>query len=75
MGQGQNEGMKKTLLFALALIAVGCAEPIPDLGEVRVRADLVDPTAQYELGHMYADGEGVPQDDVLACMWWNLAAV
>ena len=28
-GAGQNEGMNKTLLFALALIAVGCADPIP----------------------------------------------
>jgi TPR repeat protein len=26
------------------------------------------------LGRMYADGEGVPQDDVLAYMWHNLAA-
>jgi antitoxin component YwqK of YwqJK toxin-antitoxin module len=25
----QNEGMKRTLLFALTLIAVGCADPIP----------------------------------------------
>ena len=23
---------------------------------------------------MYADGEGVPEDDVLAYMWYNLAA-
>ena len=23
---------------------------------------------------MYANGEGVPEDDVLAYMWWNLAA-
>ena len=26
IGAGQNEGMKRTLLFALALIAVGCAD-------------------------------------------------
>ena len=25
-GVGQNEGMKRTLLFVLALIAVGCAD-------------------------------------------------
>jgi len=29
VGQGQNEGMKKTLLFVLGLIASGCADPIP----------------------------------------------
>jgi TPR repeat protein len=29
--------------------------------------------AQYDLGRMYADGQGVPQDYVLAHMWLNLA--
>ena len=29
--------------------------------------------AQHNLGLMYANGEGVPQDDVLAYAWWNLA--
>ena len=31
------------------------------------------PAAQYNLGLMYADGLGVPQDHVLAHMWINLA--
>ena len=30
--------------------------------------------AQYALGVMYDNGEGVPEDKVLAYMWWNLAA-
>ena len=29
--------------------------------------------AQYNLGHMYRMGFGVPQDYVLAHMWYNLA--
>jgi uncharacterized protein len=29
--------------------------------------------AQYNLGKMYNQGLGVPQDDVLALMWWNIA--
>ena len=29
VGQGQNKSIKRTLLFVLALIAAGCAEPIP----------------------------------------------
>jgi uncharacterized protein len=29
--------------------------------------------AQSNLGLMYANGEGVPEDDVYAHMWWNLA--
>ena len=31
--------------------------------------------AQYNLGVIYADGEGVPEDDVRAYAWYNLAAV
>ena len=30
--------------------------------------------AQYNLGVMYDTGEGVPENNVLAYMWWNLAA-
>ena len=30
--------------------------------------------AQYNLGIMYDTGDGVPEDDVLAYMWANLAA-
>ena len=32
------------------------------------------PKAQYNLGVMYANGEGVPKDDVQAYLWFNLAA-
>ena len=30
--------------------------------------------AQYNLGVMYANGDGVIQDNVYAHMWWNIAA-
>ena len=33
-----------------------------------------DADAQYMLGVMYADGEGVPQDDAEAVRWWRQAA-
>ena len=40
-----------------------------------VELDPVSPhRAQVSLGFMYRDGEDVPQDDVLAHMWFNLAA-
>jgi len=32
------------------------------------------PKPQHDLGVMYAKGQGVPQDYVLAHMWFNLAA-
>ena len=31
-------------------------------------------SAQSNLRIMYANGQGVPQDDVQAHMWWNLSA-
>ena len=33
-----------------------------------------DAAAQYNLGVMYGQGQGVPQDYVTAHMWFNLAA-
>ena len=40
----------------------------------RKAADQGYAFAQNSLGDMYADGHGVPQDYVLARMWFNLAA-
>jgi TPR repeat protein len=33
------------------------------------------PDAQYDVGLMYATGHGGPQDNVLAHMWFNIAAL
>jgi TPR repeat protein len=33
-----------------------------------------NPGAQYDLGRIYDEGNGVPQDYVSAHMWWNLAS-
>ena len=44
--------------------ALALAQRAADQGEVR---------AQYNLGIMYATGQGVPQDYVQAHMWFNLA--
>ena len=68
--------MKRTLLFvlALAVISVAVDAQRPDLEEVRALAEQEDVITQYNLGVMYANGEGVPEDDVLAYMWFNVAA-
>ena len=44
------------------------------LREWRALAKQGDAKAQYNLGLMYGNGEGVPQDYVQAHMWYNLAA-
>jgi TPR repeat protein len=39
-----------------------------------VRAEAGDAEAQFDLGGMYRNGNGVPQDHVQAHTWYNLAA-
>jgi len=77
--------MKRILLFALALIASGCADagrsafceglaegsPLED---VRSCAEQGYANAQGRLGVMYFRGDGVPEDDAEAVRWYRLAA-
>jgi TPR repeat protein len=76
------------LAFALTLSAAPvAADPFEDAsaafnrGDYETAARLFHPlaeqgdaAAQYNLGVMYGKGQGVPRDDVLAYMWFNLAA-
>ena len=45
-----------------------------EIDALRTRAEQGDAKTQVSLGFMYRDGEDVPQDDVLAHMWYNLSA-
>ena len=60
---------------ALALIAAdkrGDYETVLKL--LRPLAEQGDDESQYNLGVMYEDGRGVPQDYTEAVKWWRLAA-
>ena len=59
-------------MLALTLIAPWALGQ--DLTETRRLAEQGDADAQYNLGVMYANGEGVPQDDAEAVRWYRLAA-
>jgi TPR repeat protein len=74
-------------VFASALFGAAMAGPLEDAraaidrGDfpaaariVRPLAEHGDPDAQKSLGTMYELGLGVPQDYVLAHMWFNLVA-
>ena len=39
----------------------------------RLAAEQGDAEAQGNLGVMYGNGTGVPKDNLLAYMWWNIA--
>ena len=45
-----------------------------NLDAVRQAAEQGDATAQFNLGNMYANGEGVPKDAAESVKWFRLAA-
>ena len=57
-----------TLAAILAALASGAQAQTPEIDALRARAEQGDAEAQYNLGLMYAYGEGVPQDDVQASL-------
>ncbi len=76
-----------TALVVLALFHAGCGGDFQAgwealergdfetaLREWRPLAEQGDPKAQYALGFMYANGEGVPKNDAEAVKWFRKAA-
>ena len=69
-------------VIALAVVAAaaGCLDgprtdtPRPTVDELIDRAERGDAQALFELGNRYVDGDGVARDNVLAYMWFDLAA-
>ena len=64
------------VVAVLTALAVGAPvqAQTPEIDALRAQAEQGDVDAQVSLGAMYANGRGVPQDDVQAHMWFNLAA-
>jgi TPR repeat protein len=75
------------IILVLSLAAPVAADPLEDAAAAHERGDyatalrLLRPLAnqgnsgaQYNLGFMYYEGEGVPQDFAEAVKWYRLAA-
>ena len=60
--------------FAEGLAAFDRGDYATALREFRPLAEQGTAEAQYNLGVMYGNGLGVPQDDAQAHMWYDLAA-
>ena len=60
--------------FAKGFTALQAGEYQLAFKELRPLAELGDPYAQYNLGAMYYNGNGIPQDYAEAAKWWLLAA-
>ena len=69
---------KLILILVAAVVAVALdiaplpAQDTPDL--FRQAAEQGHASAQFNLGLMYATGEGVPEDDAEAVRWYRMAA-
>ena len=66
-----------TLLATLFSTLVGCMPQTAtglNIVEIRKAAAQGDADAQYQLGVMYGQGEGVPKNNVDAYAWLSLAA-
>ena len=65
-----------TAALLLSLSAMAFAQDFsPDeIAEYRANAEAGDAVAQFNLGVMYANGEGVPVDDATAVKWYTKAA-
>ena len=70
---------RENLTYVLVTLAILVAfQPGPaeaqDIEEIRQAAEQGEAKAQYNLGVMYAEGEGVPEDDRKAVKWYRKAA-
>ena len=66
------------LLLICGTLLTGLSAPLsaqaPDFAETKKRAEAGNLAAQYNLGVMYATGNGVPKDDAEAVKWFRKAA-
>lgn len=71
-----NKLLKKMMvaLLSLGLAQAVLADNVPDFKETLQAAEQGDAEAQYNLGVMYAQGQGVRQDDAQAVQWYRQAA-
>src|SRR5689334_12901627 len=62
------------------LVCAGCHSPKGatrterNLANLKARAEKGDLSTQFELGEIYADGDGVPRNDEEAFNWYRAAA-
>jgi len=58
------------VLLLSSFLLSSCTE----IDDLKKAAEQGDADAQFNLGYMYYKGNGVVEDDVMAYLWWNLAA-
>ena len=66
-----NKLLTPTAFLLMVLASVSYAQSFE---ETKERAEQGNAFAQYNLGLMYVNGEGVQQNNVRAYVWWSVAA-
>ena len=66
--------LRQCLLLGVLLTPVMAVGQAPNFEDTLRLAEEGYSYAQYNLGVMYANGEGVPEDDAEALKWFRLAA-
>ena len=68
--------LNTTLLFLLVIGFSGgvSGQDVSDFEETKRLAEQGEAYAQSDLGFMYSNGEGVPQNNVRAYIWYSVAA-
>lgn len=67
-------GGTKLSCIVIALFIAGCGEVQTPHWVTKIQASMGIPKAQGQLGWMYANGNGVPEDAVKAVEWYRKAA-
>ena len=62
------------LLLSLSMTAFAQAPTSEQIAEYTAAAERGEARAQFNLGSMYENGEGVPEDDATAVKWYTKAA-
>jgi hypothetical protein len=60
--------------FQRGVAAYKAGDAATALAEFRTAAELGTPVAQFNLGLLYATGQGTPKDEAQAAKWWRKAA-
>ncbi len=60
--------------FRRGVTAYKAGDHATALAEFRTAAEQGTPVAQFNLGLLYASGQGTPKDEAEAAKWWRLAA-
>ena len=60
-------------ILLLTVLLASNAFAAPDFDETMAEANQGDAFAQFNLGVMYENGEGVPENSIRAYVWWSMA--